>query len=346
MNFFNNKKKISQTIKDKKEQIEKLKKDHNYNFEKIQLENEIKKLESGDEMINYLTNVSEILIEYDLIISQEKLLTQKSSDEDSNIDFIKLNELYIKKNELIQDYLLKTNDADYNKFNYIRTYNPMCNNCKIYLQFDENEKHFVCYSCFIIDNSFNYETSYKDNQNYSMSPKKNNPYEKISYFEDYIKKFEDSNEIIPQYILDKIINQIKIENVDLSKSGSEVKIRKILKTIGHPEYYRHRFSIISQISGKSLIIPHDIKKIIFMMFEKIQEPYIKYKPPNRRSFLSYPYILHQFFKIINLPQYSELFPLLKSEEKLRIHDEIFKKIIDDLKISDTSGIKWKFFPTI
>ena len=64
-----------------------------------------------------------------------------------------------------------------------------------------------------------------------------------------------------------------------------------------------------------------------------------------KSFFSYPYILYQFFRILGLNEYCEYFPLLKSEDKLRIQDEIFKKVVDELAKTDTE-IKWVFFPTI
>jgi len=81
------------------------------------------------------------------------------------------------------------------------------------------------------------------------------------------------------------------------------------------------------------------------MFRQIQEPFIKHKPPSRKNFLSYAYILYQFFKILGLNEFAKYFPLLKSADKLRQQDEIFKKIVADMAEVDKS-IHWVFYPTI
>lgn len=81
------------------------------------------------------------------------------------------------------------------------------------------------------------------------------------------------------------------------------------------------------------------------MFKKCQEPYKKYKPDNRKSYFSYPYLLYQIFKLLGLDEYCKYYPLLKSEEKLRTQDQIFKKVVEELRETDNS-FDWKFYPTI
>ena len=74
------------------------------------------------------------------------------------------------------------------------------------------------------------------------------------------------------------------------------------------------------------------------MFDKIQEPFEKHCPKDRINFLSYSYVLHKFFQLLELDDYVRCFPLLKSRTKLRIQDEIWKKICEELD--------WEFIPTI
>jgi hypothetical protein len=88
-----------------------------------------------------------------------------------------------------------------------------------------------------------------------------------------------------------------------------------------------------------------MEKKIEEMFQKIQEPFNIYKGSNRRNMLSYSYLLHKFFLILGLPEFAKYFTLLKSADKLRQQDEIFKKIINDMKIKDPLT-PWKFFPSI
>ena len=74
------------------------------------------------------------------------------------------------------------------------------------------------------------------------------------------------------------------------------------------------------------------------MFDKIQEPFEKHCPKDRINFLSYSYVLHKFFQLLELDDYVKCFPLLKSRTKLRIQDEIWKKICEDCM--------WQFYPSV
>ena len=81
------------------------------------------------------------------------------------------------------------------------------------------------------------------------------------------------------------------------------------------------------------------------MFQLIQESFVRNKPASRKNFLSYSYILHQFLRLLNLDEFCKYFPLLKSDDKLRQQDEIFKKIVEDMKKIDKT-VDWEFYPTI
>jgi hypothetical protein len=81
------------------------------------------------------------------------------------------------------------------------------------------------------------------------------------------------------------------------------------------------------------------------MFQQIQDPYEKYKPPSRKNFLSYSYTLCKFFQILNLHEFAKYFPLLKSNDKLRQQDDIFKKIVGHMSEIDKTT-KWVFYPSV
>lgn len=97
--------------------------------------------------------------------------------------------------------------------------------------------------------------------------------------------------------------------------------------------------IISKITGKPApCINRDTEETLKKMFDKIQEPFEKHCPKNRINFLSYSYVLHKFFQLLGFDEYVLSFPLLKSRQKLRIQDEIWKKICADCG--------WEFYPSI
>jgi len=144
---------------------------------------------------------------------------------------------------------------------------------------------------------------------------------------------------IPDEIIDKIKEELKknrIKSLDYSQIS---QVKTILKKLRLNDYYEHIAYIISKISGKAApSINRETEEKLKKMFDKIQEPFEKHCPKDRINFLSYSYVLHKFFQLLELDDYVKCFPLLKSRTKLRIQDEIWKKICDECK--------WQFYPSV
>ena len=105
------------------------------------------------------------------------------------------------------------------------------------------------------------------------------------------------------------------------------------------KYYEHSSHIKSKISGIAAPSFGRNKEEMFRnMFKDIQTPFEKHRPAKRINFLSYSYVLHKFCELKELDQYLKYFPLLKSREKLRIQDKIWKNICKELH--------WKFYPSV
>jgi len=118
-----------------------------------------------------------------------------------------------------------------------------------------------------------------------------------------------------------------------------IKMKEILKKLKLQEYYEHIIHIITKISGKHPPnLSRETEEEIKQMFKDIQEPFAKYCPKDRTNFLSYSYVLHKFFQLLQMNEFLSYFPLLKSREKLRTQDKIWKLICNDLG--------WEFIPSI
>ena len=149
-----------------------------------------------------------------------------------------------------------------------------------------------------------------------------------------------------QQVLDKVILEAKKQRITDLNLLTEEKVKTFLKKLNLNDYYDNVIAIINRINGRPPFqLTVEIENKIKTMFRQIQEPFIKHKPPSRKNFLSYAYILYQFFKILGLNEFAKYFPLLKSADKLRQQDEIFKKIVADMAEVDKS-INWVFYPTI
>ena len=141
-------------------------------------------------------------------------------------------------------------------------------------------------------------------------------------------------EIIELIKLELKKNRIKI--IDYTQID---KIKKILKKLKLNDYYEHIAYIISKITGKHApCINRETEETLKKMFDKIQEPFERHCPKDRINFLSYSYVLHKFFQLLGFDEFVLSFPLLKSRQKLRIQDEIWKKICADCG--------WEFYPSV
>ena len=300
--------------------------------------NNISKKES-----EYLLLTSNIFLKY-MELEEKEIINSKSKDVDDNILF----DIYKQKISLTNEYM-QIYDP-----NYIVTTNVeydvckddiICSKCNILLEVEEG--CYTCHSCGFcklgIEQSS--EPSYKELQDYVYKPQFT--YQKLTHLEDWLRRFQSKeNRYIEQSILDKVILEAKKQRITDLNTLNEEKVKKFLKKLNLNDYYDNVIAIINRINGRPPFqLTVEIENKIKTMFQQIQAPFVKHKPPSRKNFLSYAYILYQFFKILGLNEFAKYFPLLKSADKLRQQDEIFKKIVADMSETDKS-INWVFYPTI
>jgi hypothetical protein len=314
---------------------------YEYQTKLINLEKEKVLIESGEDEINYLLESCSIINEYISVEKREhELLNMKNLSQDNNSE---LNIISEKKNELINLYLTKF-EPGYFKMNYKKE-KPFCENCLI--EYNVNNSFLVCPECGICKQTVEQanELSYKEQQELDYRPQFT--YEKLTHLEDWLRRFQaKENRSIPQEILDKVILEANKERIQDLNSLTEDKIKKYLKRLNLNDYYDNVIAIINRINGRPpFTLTAEIQDKIKLMFQQIQDPYEKYKPKTRKNFLSYSYTLHKFFQILGLHEFAKYFPLLKSTDKLRQQDDIFKKIVVYMSETDKS-IKWVFYPSI
>jgi hypothetical protein len=324
----------------------------------VVLENELLDLHNNDDEIEYLLNTCKLVEQYSYLEERERELTSGSGTSGSGTSGSGTsggsaieNELFqISKNksELMNDYTLlcegdSLKDKDlkiiYNREDFF------CIKCGG--DYTISESFLVCMDCGFSKPTLHLsETpSYKELQEYDYKPQFT--YVKSSHFDDWLKRFQaKENTEIPQEIIDTVLLETKKERLRDLNTLTEDKVKKYLKKNGYNKYYDHVVHIIHRINGiPPFRLTPEIEDKLRKMFLQIQEPFEKYKPKTRKNFLSYSYTLHKFFQILGLPEYTRYFTLLKSPEKLRQQDEIFKKIVLEMAKTDKT-IKWVFIPSI
>lgn len=299
--------------------------------------NEIKRQE-----IDYLLESCYLVHEYVVLEEEEKkILSLKNA---TNEQIKELNDILNKKSMLTDEYFSKF-DENYSPVNLVPANITVCSYCNDHYKLYSG--YLVCPSCGnCIETLDTYATlSYKEMQNYEY--KSQFTYDKRSHLDDWIRRFQaKENRTIPQEVLDKVLLETKKERITNLNDLTEEKVKRYLKKLSLNEYYDNIIGIINRINGRPPFrLTFEIEEKIKSMFQSIQEPFEKYKPNNRKNFLSYSYTLHKFFQILGLHEFSKYFPLLKSVDKLRQQDEIFQKIVAEMAQKDNS-VDWVFHPSL
>lgn len=307
--------------------------------EKTKLIDNIKSLETNDLETNYLLNTYELINDYIECNELEKNLMVSTDDVEQ--DLFELNK---KKNKIIHEYM-KIVEPGYVNLRHIEHANIYCDVCNTLLIIRDG--YSVCYECGKTYKSlhFSEELGFKELQNIDYRPQFT--YEKMTHLEDWLRRFQaKENKHIPQDILDKVILEAHKQRVRDLSTLTELQVKKYLKKLQLNDYYDNVISIINRINKRPpFVLTTEVETKIKEMFQQIQEPFEKYKDPNRKNMLSYSYLLHHFFLILGLPEFSKYFFLLKSPDKLRQQDQTFKKIVEELAKTD-SKTPWKFYPSI
>lgn len=174
----------------------------------------------------------------------------------------------------------------------------------------------------------------------SNTEKTSYPYKRLNHFIEWLNQFQAKESTdIPKEAYDMIMAELSHSRIRNVKNISVTRMKEILKKLGLHKYYEHIPSIISKISGKHPpSINRETEEQLKQMFRAIQEPFTKFCPVERTNFLSYSYVLHKFFQILNMQEFVERLPLLKSREKLRLQDKLWKQICEELN--------WTYYPSI
>lgn len=196
----------------------------------------------------------------------------------------------------------------------------------------------VCAECGNTEIVNNDELGYKEEQEIEKTIVYS--YKKENHLNEWICQFQAKESTsVPQKIIDEIKSELKKQKINKKNDITHTKVREILKKLKYQKYYEHAPYITTMVNGiKPPTMPQELEDRLRIMFHQIQGPFEKHCPESRTNFLSYSYVLYKFCELLGEDSYLPCFPLLKSHEKLYMHDQIWKKITKDLK--------WQFIPTI
>jgi len=235
----------------------------------------------------------------------------------------------------INQYLSNIDETIINHNNDNLNICKLCNN-KLFLK--ENNSELICNKCGYTEKIIIHldSSTYKD----PIRESTYFAYKRINHFNEWLAQFQakETNDISEE-IINNILNELKKDKNFNISSINYNSIREILKKLNYNRYYEHIFHIIYIITGENKsILNRKNEDILRNMFKDIQQPFQKHCPKNRKNFLSYSYVLHKFCELLELDDFLKCFPYLKSTEKLRQQDSIWKDICKELK--------WQYIPSI
>lgn len=187
--------------------------------------------------------------------------------------------------------------------------------------------------CILIDSE---KPSYKD------PPREMSyyAYKKINHLNEWLAQFQAKETTeISTAVLDQIRAELRKERItDMSKLKPS-KLKEVIKKLKLNRCYDHVAHILNRLNGISApVLSREIEEKLRFMFKEIQFSFVKHCPKKRSNFLSYSFVLYKFCELLELDDYLQCFPLLKSREKLYMQDKIWQKICEDMG--------WEFIRTV
>ena len=262
---------------------------------------------------------------------KKSILSFLSVDISGNILTDSIKQVIHEKGTLKDQYLCLTDSyyvCDKVKLSPIK----QCKNCSYELILMQSEGYFICQNCsqaeyVIIESEI---PSHKD----AMNEKPKYPYNPINHLIEKLNQYQaKQTTIIPSTIYDMIKLELKKRMVNIDNITPEI-ILKILKKYRKDMFYEHHFLIFSHITGiPPPSLSRDEEDDIKKMYRMNEKAYKLYKQDSRENNQNYSYVLNKLFlikaemdsnpKMLNNSKY---FKLLKSRDKLKMHDAIWKKI--------------------
>ena len=277
------------------------------------LEQDIEKLESCRDELDYFDNTLDIIQKY----------------YDTQLE-------ETPKSELFDNYLRITQKIQLN--NKKSNHMPLCEHCKKEKTIHLQEGLLVCTHCGISE--FIHIDSDKPNFKEPIIDTKPNGYKRMNHFSELLNQFQGKEStVIPNDVFEKVIEELKkLRIYDLNTLNNDT-LRAILKKLNLNSYYEHIPYIINKLNGvPPPTLTRELEDRLRQMFREVQEPFKIFKPKNRKNFLNNSYVFHKLFELLGYDEFIPYFNYLKSREKLQEHDEIWKKICEHNK--------WEFISSI
>jgi hypothetical protein len=203
---------------------------------------------------------------------------------------------------------------------------------------DSTTSDEICTRCGRVEYLLSDEVGFKEEQ--EMEKNVTYSYDRKNHFNEWIAQFQAKESTnVPKEVIEQLKIELKKQKIRDATDVTHGKVRTLLKKLKMNKYYEHVPYIATIINGiNPPCMPQSLEDRLRLMFGQIQEPFQKHCPGDRKNFLSYSYVLYKFCELLSEDSYLKCFPLLKDTNKVYKHDQIWKKICEELK--------WEYIATV
>jgi len=218
------------------------------------------------------------------------------------------------------------------------TFLEFCEECQREKLHDTRLSVMVCPQCGLQTSFVGDELSYKEEQDIEKNIVYS--YKRENHFNEWISQFQGTESTnISMEIIENIKFEFKKQKIKNLTDITHPKVRAILKKLRLNKYYEHVPYITTLLNGiDPPRMSQGLEAKLRLMFSEIQEPFERHCPNYRKNFLSYSYVLYKFCELLGKDEFLPCFPLLKSKDKLKQQDILWKKICGNLS--------WEYIATI
>ena len=176
-----------------------------------------------------------------------------------------------------------------------------------------------------------------DFHNYNVQHKRD--YKKLDHFKEVLSQFQGKEgRDIPMFVIDHVRDNLPETLEGLSDTEGILLTRSILHKSDSSKYNENAHMIWSMVSGRQPpYIPRLIEDKLIRYFKAVVRVYEAHKGSKRSSFMNHYYVLYKLLHLMKETELLPYIPLLRTKQRIREHDRIWKKVCEDLD--------WEFYPT-
>jgi len=142
---------------------------------------------------------------------------------------------------------------------------------------------------------------------------------------------------IPDDVIQQIMEWLYENRVRDSKQITLEMTYNAMKELKLRNYYKQNTQLWCMVTDNPpLRMSPEHEEQLRLMFKAINRLWPKYRPPDRKNFLSYNYCLYKFNELLGYDCFLPYFKLLKGDKKLAKQDEIFEQMCKDPEL------RWEF----